>query len=335
MLALKLIWMFISVQNYTGCGTLAFSNYSALVFEPLVSQYLIIPLSNTLYRTTWYAGLAPFSVDGVGDRFFVLIQNKVRIHNAFNGELISEFTINDTYANVVKGLNATSFVACGDMCAKFVIRDGEPRNVWSLNVGKISDISIYGDYLFLADSQTWKVEIVNLTSGDIVKNITFTAPVTSVSACGNLLAAYSSGYVYVYDIHNISGPILIRRLGPFNYVDQVKFSPRCTYLLVNGEDSVYLYYASNLSLALKRCWCPNPLKSVSWFNDTVFGDSYVPVFSPEWCNVEMYKIVHKSNLTQTSVSTTSNIDSEAGVPIPFLVPVIAAWRAAMRKTSRS
>ncbi len=329
MLALKLIWLFVSAQNYTGCGSLAISNYTVLVSEPLAQRYLIIPMEDKLNYVEYYP--LPTSLSHSDNRFFVLVGNEVRLHDAINGNLIASFTIDDAYAKVIKGLNATSFVACNTTCAKFIIYNGQLKALWNTNnVGQASDVSYYKGLLFIADREWWKVEVINETTGKIIKNITFAVPVTSVSACGDLLAASGSSYVYVY---NLTSGKVIKLLGPFGYINKVRFSPKCTYLLVEADDSVYLYFASNLTLALKECWCPNALKDVTWFKDDVFGDSYVPIYSPEWCNVELYQIVNQKvqSATQSQTSTTAYEGGE-GVTAVFALPIIAALRKLSRRT---
>ncbi len=326
MLALKLIWLFVSVQNYTGCGSLAISNYTVLVTEPIALRYLIIPMNDRLNYVAYYS--LPTSISYSSDRFFVLIGNEVRLHDAINGNLIASFTINDSYSGIIKGLNATSFVACGDECGLFIIENGEVKRVWSTNIGKASDASVYGNYLYVADSGWWKVEVINITNGKIIKNITFTEPVASVSACKDLVAASDSSFVYIY---NVTSGKAIKTLGPFGNVNKVRFSPSCKYLLVQADDSVYLYYASNFTLALKRCWCPDVLKDVTWYKENAFGDSYVPAFSPYWCNVEIYEIVNQKVHSTTQSQTSTTYYSNEGVSAVFALPIIAVLKRLKRR----
>ena len=226
-----------------------------------------------------------------------LIYNGIQLEKALN--------ITSTYANSVKALNRTAFVACYNSCGEFTTAGDL---VWSVNnLTVLTDPVVFNKLIVVANSLNDTLLELD-SNGTLVGEIQLNSTPWALASCGKYLAVKTTTSFYLY---NTTGSLVweVRGLEPYG---GVAFSPDCRLVAVAEGTTVHMFDIVE-KRELFQISYPLGISDVAWSNDTLvlgFFDG----------TVYAYRVSSVGEL-----NLTSPISSEAGapgVPAPLLLALL-------------
>ncbi|ALU11573.1 hypothetical protein EYM_02635 [Ignicoccus islandicus DSM 13165] len=203
-----------------------------------------------------------------------------------DGTLWKKIYVGSDYGEAIVML-PNGFIACWYRCAYFDFNGNEH---WDINVGVVEyRPSVYNNYIYIADMSWDKLIVVELNSGNIVKEITYDEPVDDTAVCGKYLAVTTDHYLYLYEIDDPLNPRELWKASGFDNSGSyerggIAFSPDCRYLAVadRGNNELKLFNVRGELVLTKEF--PSGVWSVAWWNDRIaigLGNHEVHVYKLE------------------------------------------------------
>lgn len=159
------------------------------------------------------------------------------------------------------------FVACNNYCAKY---DFDGHLIWEVEVGgEVEEAVVHSGYVYLANKYGEKLQVLDLSLGQIVKEIEYDEAPSGVSVCGNYLAV-TAKELYLYDISDPADPKLLwktKGLEIDSYQHSPAFSPDCKYIAVANSKKELRIYDVEGNWVYRR-HLPG-IWSVAWWRDRI------------------------------------------------------------------
>ncbi|ALU11727.1 hypothetical protein EYM_04150 [Ignicoccus islandicus DSM 13165] len=317
-LDLQLLWTFDQPSDVIGDMALS-SNGNLGIASWDNCAYIVDPNGNLLGKKC-----GRYSMDGAGYSNgvfgFVNLDDYVYLFYE-NGTFWKKIAVGDSHDTAIV-LFDKGFIACDGYCAKY---DFNGNKYWDTNVGgEVQDVVVHKGYVYAANHGSYKLQILDLDTGEIVKEISYDYYTGSVNACGNYLAVIADE-LYVYDISDPVNPRLLWKSVGLNVgwgEHTPAFSPDCKYIAVADTRNMLNIFDINGDVVYSKymggTW------SVAWWRDRL-AVGYLLHDGGNWDGkVEMYRVVGYTPQPVTTTTTTTTTTSSSTTTLNISkIPVIA------------
>jgi outer membrane protein assembly factor BamB len=253
-------------------GSLAF--VGATVSGP-GSVYLFSSTGAMLTSVTYISGMRGVAYGN----YFVVADGSQILVLSKNGLIVKVIDSKPQYVSqVAVDPKEGIIVACNVDCAAYSIKTG--KELWETKIsGAVLDSPVIANgKIYVPDSLSMTLYIMNEKDGKIIKSIRFKSPVIGVSYCKGMLAVLTPKELYALNPTSLK-PLWSVKFN--NYVHGVAVSPTCKYVAVGGSR---LYFVSNNGKVVTNVSLGAPIAKLRWngnylavlFNAN--GNSYVQLF---------------------------------------------------------